>query len=214
MIMSEERNREKSQQRILKAAEKVFSRKGYDGARIDEIAREARCNKALLYYYFKSKRAILDRLMDDFFKESTKHLAEFVASGGLSDDESIQESKAYQPMFEYMSQKRDLLRVLIMESLKDDDVTPHIFRFVDVPPDQAAQLLDALTSAGLAPDSDMEYSMLLEFFTGVIPTIMFIVLEDAWSDRFGIEKKKTKAMFMKAYEETHMAHHRNIDKTS
>ena len=41
--------------RIVAAAEKIFAEQGIDGARTDAIARAARVNKALLYYYFKSK---------------------------------------------------------------------------------------------------------------------------------------------------------------
>ena len=42
-------------QRIVAAAESIFAEQGVDGARTDAIARAARVNKALLYYYFKSK---------------------------------------------------------------------------------------------------------------------------------------------------------------
>lgn len=40
---------------ILDAARQVFIRKGFDGARMQEIANEANINKALLHYYFRSK---------------------------------------------------------------------------------------------------------------------------------------------------------------
>ena len=40
---------------ILEAARQVFIRKGFDGARMQEIADEANINKALLHYYFRSK---------------------------------------------------------------------------------------------------------------------------------------------------------------
>ncbi|MEK9941829.1 MAG: TetR family transcriptional regulator C-terminal domain-containing protein [Gammaproteobacteria bacterium] len=50
------------------AATRVFSRKGYDGARVDEIAREAGLPKANLLYYFKSKKAlyrlVIERVLD------------------------------------------------------------------------------------------------------------------------------------------------------
>ncbi len=53
-------------QRILAAAEQIFAARGMAGARTDQIARAARVNKALLYYYFGSKeklhRAVLERL--------------------------------------------------------------------------------------------------------------------------------------------------------
>jgi TetR/AcrR family transcriptional regulator len=42
-------------QRIVAAAERIFAEQGLDGARTDAIARAARVNKALLYYYFRSK---------------------------------------------------------------------------------------------------------------------------------------------------------------
>ena len=45
-------------QRILQAAENVFAEQGLAGARIDAIARAAHVNKALLYYYFRSKEEL------------------------------------------------------------------------------------------------------------------------------------------------------------
>ena len=57
-------------QRILKAAEGIFAEQGLAGARIDAIARAARVNKALLYYYFRSKeelhRFALGMLLEEF----------------------------------------------------------------------------------------------------------------------------------------------------
>lgn len=44
-----------TEQKIIEAAEEVFHRKGYDGARMQEIAEQAGINKGLLHYYFKTK---------------------------------------------------------------------------------------------------------------------------------------------------------------
>jgi TetR/AcrR family transcriptional regulator len=56
---------ERTRARILSAARKEFARSGYAGARIDEIARRAGVNKALVFYYFDSKdglsRAVTDQ---------------------------------------------------------------------------------------------------------------------------------------------------------
>lgn len=41
--------------RILDAADRIFVRRGIDGARMQEIADQAGVNKALLHYYFRSK---------------------------------------------------------------------------------------------------------------------------------------------------------------
>ena len=44
-----------TEQRILDAARAVFLRRGTAGARMQEIAKEAGVNQALLHYYFRSK---------------------------------------------------------------------------------------------------------------------------------------------------------------
>lgn len=54
-----------TEQSILKAARKIFTHKGLDGARMQEIADEAGINKALLHYYFRSK----DKLFEAIFKD-------------------------------------------------------------------------------------------------------------------------------------------------
>jgi AcrR family transcriptional regulator len=53
--------------RIVATAEEIFAERGLAGARMDEIARAAKVNKALLYYYFRSKeelhRFVLEALL-------------------------------------------------------------------------------------------------------------------------------------------------------
>ena len=58
---------EQSRASILKAAINEFAEHGIAGARTDAIARAARVNKALLYYYFKDKEAIYQAVLDHVF---------------------------------------------------------------------------------------------------------------------------------------------------
>jgi TetR/AcrR family transcriptional regulator len=55
---------------ILNAALDVFSREGAAGARTEEIARVAGVNKALLYYYFKDKDALLGAVIEHAMAEA------------------------------------------------------------------------------------------------------------------------------------------------
>lgn len=55
-----------SQRQIVDAARDVFQRKGFDGARMQDIADSAGINKALLHYYFKNK----DSLFEAVFQEA------------------------------------------------------------------------------------------------------------------------------------------------
>ncbi len=52
------RDAEATTQRILEASRVEFAQHGYDGARISRIARMAKANKRLLYYYVGNKDAL------------------------------------------------------------------------------------------------------------------------------------------------------------
>jgi len=56
-------------ERILEAAKTVFHRKGFEGARMQEIADEAGINKALLHYYFRTKENLFDAVFRAAFQE-------------------------------------------------------------------------------------------------------------------------------------------------
>jgi TetR/AcrR family transcriptional regulator len=58
---------EESRAAILRAAAQEFAEHGIAGARTDAIARQARVNKALLYYYFKDKETLYGEVLDTAF---------------------------------------------------------------------------------------------------------------------------------------------------
>jgi len=53
----------KSKEKILSAAETVFSQKGLHGARIDEIAQISKVNKQRIYAYFGSKKGLYREIL-------------------------------------------------------------------------------------------------------------------------------------------------------
>lgn len=58
------RNAALTRKRILKAAYKEFSTKGYDGARIDSIVSSSKVSKNLIYHYFEGKEALFIEVME------------------------------------------------------------------------------------------------------------------------------------------------------
>lgn len=53
---------------ILRAAERIFAEEGLDGARTEAIAAAAGVNKALLYYYFRSKDDLFQSVIESHMK--------------------------------------------------------------------------------------------------------------------------------------------------
>ncbi|MDE3083833.1 MAG: TetR/AcrR family transcriptional regulator [Verrucomicrobiota bacterium] len=71
-----------TQAAIFAAAERIFAESGLAGARTDVIAASAGVNKALLYYYFKSKEQLYAAVLEDQFKEFNRQaLAVLTAPG-------------------------------------------------------------------------------------------------------------------------------------
>ena len=54
--------------RILTQAMKIFLEKGYHGTSIDNITRAAGVTKGALYWHFKSKEDLLERIVEEFEK--------------------------------------------------------------------------------------------------------------------------------------------------
>lgn len=50
---------------ILRAARAIFIERGYLAARVEDVAARARLSKGAVYFYFDSKRAIFDALVDE-----------------------------------------------------------------------------------------------------------------------------------------------------
>lgn len=86
--MAKQKRDNSTEKAILVAARKVFTRRGYAAARMEEIAREAGINRALLHYYFRSKEKMFDLIFEERMKEFFLGLAGIV-NGPLSLDEKI-----------------------------------------------------------------------------------------------------------------------------
>ncbi|MEP9355198.1 TetR/AcrR family transcriptional regulator [Xanthobacter sp. KR7-65] len=62
---------------IIDGARRVFFRKGFDGASMDEIARAAAVSKATIYVYFQSKADLFGALVQADRRKSAERLFEF-----------------------------------------------------------------------------------------------------------------------------------------
>lgn len=62
--------------RIVATAEDIFAERGLAGARMDEIARAAKVNKALLYYYFRSKEELYRFVLEVLLSQLSAKVSE------------------------------------------------------------------------------------------------------------------------------------------
>ena len=69
-----ENKKDQSVRKILNAALLIFSTQGYNGARVDAIARKAGVNKAMIYYRIGNKLALYQAVIHDIYQDRAAQL--------------------------------------------------------------------------------------------------------------------------------------------
>ena len=102
------------QQRILDAALRVFSRRGYHDASVDEIADESQTSKGGVYFHFPGKEALFLHLLE----RTTARLREKIdAALALQDDPIARADAALLAVLRTFARHRALARLFMVESL-------------------------------------------------------------------------------------------------
>jgi TetR/AcrR family transcriptional regulator len=71
-----------TEEKVIAAAVKEFAALGYAGARVDAIAERAKVNKAMIYYHFKSKEMLYERILKDITENIFKQVKEAAVGEG------------------------------------------------------------------------------------------------------------------------------------
>jgi AcrR family transcriptional regulator len=91
---------------IFAAAAEAFSRRGFDGVVVDDIAREAGVNKAMIYYHFTNKRSLYREIVRDMLRHVGGAVTDIATSDATPEDKiarwiatfvSIAEQRPYFP---------------------------------------------------------------------------------------------------------------------
>jgi TetR/AcrR family transcriptional regulator len=81
-VGSRRRRSDRTRLAILTAAERNFAEAGLAGARTERIAAAAGVNKAMLYYYFRSKEDLYQAVLEDHFRAFNRQALELLSSPG------------------------------------------------------------------------------------------------------------------------------------
>jgi AcrR family transcriptional regulator len=102
---------------ILDAALEIFSRRGYNGASIDEIASAAGISKALIYEHFPSKKDLHVSLLERHTQDIFMRLAE---TADTKDPAEVRMRNGVNAFFEWAETHRDGFRLLFRDTFEPD----------------------------------------------------------------------------------------------
>jgi len=179
---------------ILETAKDIFSQKGYDDSSMDEIALKAGVPKSLIYYHFKSKDELLQEVISNFFKEYENL---------LSTENTLNDCKYLQ----FLDQNSDFLRVIVIESIKKNDSSSYVFKVVELLMEYESKITG---NENLAEYKKSHERWVVEFFTSIVPGVLFACYKEKWCNHFNTDKTALEQDFLSAYNQTHGAYHRSI----
>src|SRR3954454_781316 len=124
---------------ILDAALEVFSRRGYNGASIDEIATAAGISKALIYEHFPSKRDLHVSLLERHVQEIFIRLAQ---TADTKDPGEVRLRNGVNAFLEWAETNRDAFRLLFRDTFE-----PEVAGVLDRLQNQATGAIAALMAS-------------------------------------------------------------------
>ncbi|MHB8263387.1 MAG: TetR/AcrR family transcriptional regulator [Acidimicrobiales bacterium] len=134
---------EKRRQQLLSMAGIVFSRKGYKGTTMEDIALLAGVTKPILYQHFQSKKSLYKELVT----EASSTLIDAIATataGATSPKEQVE--LGFGAFFSLLVTAMDTFRLLLMSDMQDDKDLSRALRNVE---DSIASIIYNLIDIGL-----------------------------------------------------------------
>ena len=102
--------------RILRAAEALFSRHGYDGVSMSAIAFQAGVSKANVFHHFSSKSALYLAVLQAACRDTAEHLKQLGADTGMLPERL---SDFAENQLKHMLEQGRVTRLVLRELLKD-----------------------------------------------------------------------------------------------
>jgi len=198
-----------TREKILRTAELEFAEKGFDGARVDDIAKRAGVNKALIYYYFESKDRILDELFDALMAKGSQVQGDALVSyPDLSQEELFRQF--FEKNLDFAIEHRSLIKIAINESLKAESRHSGLLeRCIAIISTEVKYIKSVYEGKGLTfPYTEKDF-VAMEFFMGIMPIFNFAVYYDKLMELYGMSEVELKEQFISAFRMTHMKSHQD-----
>jgi AcrR family transcriptional regulator len=105
-------------EKLLEAATEVFAERGYEGARVEQIADVAQVSPGLLYRHFEGKQELYEELLLLANRQLLEHLAQAAAPNLPTDQRVLRGLDAF---FGFVESHRNLWR-LIMKDVVEPEI--------------------------------------------------------------------------------------------
>lgn len=183
-----------TKEKILNVAEKLFSEVGYDAASISTISKLAGINKATIYFHFKNKQSVLHELFFNMIEQMENRLLP-VEESGLNLKDKLRKE------IDFLREKKDIISILLMESIKTNTRDDSLFQIA------YSEIYNKKSRLKELANSKKNLFLAHEFFTGFIPILNFVVLEDKYRNFFKLDEESVIDNFIDVIIKSHYNTH-------
>jgi len=104
-----------TKEKIIKNAMLLFSEKGFDGTSVDDIAKRSSINKAMIFYYFKSKSGLYEIIMSELFES----IYEAIVDAKKCSQNPLEDVRIFIKTYALYCEKYPYLSALMLRELSD-----------------------------------------------------------------------------------------------
>lgn len=142
-----------TRERILAAAGRVFARKGFRAASLDQVARDAGLTKGAIYWHFTSKDELFFALLDHKFVQNTAPVPAELRLAAATADPRLALTMLLKANFARLLDDPDWARLYLefIAQARDDTLRARLAQFHAASLALVAGYMATMQDAGLAP---------------------------------------------------------------
>ncbi len=114
-----------AKERILDAALKEFASEGFKGARVDKIATDAGINKAMIFYYFSSKKNLYVEVLNHVMSEIFGRIAGLIA---IAEHPATFLERMPKIYISFLAENRDFIRMTALALIQNPEDIQNFFK--------------------------------------------------------------------------------------
>nr|HOO47142.1 TetR/AcrR family transcriptional regulator [Deltaproteobacteria bacterium] len=178
--------------RILDAAEEIFSSRGFDGTKVQEIATAAGVNKAMLYYYFKDKDDLLISVIGRIIQGIGEAIPQYFADS----EDTVENIEAFLDFYiGYLARNQSFVRIMAWEMLSGRHIQTigkdYIIPVFSLMREKIVEAVDRKTVRPVSPEHTVFSVVGMNvFYIVASPMFMLILGDDPLSEDMMEQRKK------------------------
>lgn len=177
-----------SEEKILAAAREVFHQRGFDGARMQEIADKAGINKSLIHYYYRNKENLFNAVFTEAFATMTGAITSIFEGTGTMEEKL---SRFFDFHISFLQENSFLPRFILTSLYQKPDQIRDLISKVPLHPNNIlTQVMEALKKEGVVVKDP------LQMFANILSLSIFpVIAQPMFGHIFKLTDKEMKHFY-------------------